>query len=557
MKKMKHICLLLAAAVMMPACTDWLDIRPLDRTVHENFWKTQEDVESVVLACYRAMMEGGYMGGVILNGEARSDNTIAGKITADPDLERIMNATILPSNAYVKWGDFYKVINYCNSVIEFAPLAADIDPNYTQGMMKAHVAEARTLRALAYFYLVRIWGDVPYIDFPYSEDTQEFKIPKSSGDSILALMAQDLDANEPDGAERYVLKTRGYGITETSQARINTKGRITKNAVRALLADIYLWLASREGADPGLYQKCIDACDRVWPDILPAEIVDFSMVNQDGWTGAELGLHSNATFETRAFNYLYFWKNDYESIFELQFDREKKNGEVNSFYGTNGAFGTLSAALFVNYDKLWLEKDDNNKPKDLRGRFSYKHPVSDELDDLVQIYKYVVYIYGVSANGNVGAEDVSDEVYFPNWIFYRTPDIYLMKAEALVEQGRLEEALALVNVTYKRSNPSAAADLPFAEYSSQELMRELVLHERQREFLFEGKRWFDLLRFARREGKSTTMLKYLLRKYDANSTSIIQSKLINMDALYLPIHQDELKRNTVLVQNQYYLENVK
>jgi hypothetical protein len=75
-----------------------------------------------------------------------------------------------------------------------------------------------------------------------------------------------------------------------------------------------------------------------------------------------------------------------------------------------------------------------------------------------------------------------------NFILYRLSDIYLMEAEALNElsEANLQQALSLVNKTYMRSNPSLRDSLSITNYSDVETMRDLILLERQREFMFEG-----------------------------------------------------------------------
>ena len=91
--------------------------------------------------------------------------------------------------------------------------------------------------------------------------------------------------------------------------------------------------------------------------------------------------------------------------------------------------------------------------------------------------------------------------------------------------------------------------------TSQSVIRDLVFDERQREFLFEGKRYFDIVRRARREGSVTALVNtYLLRKYVAmslNQTTVL-SKINDIDAIYMPIHQDELRLNSLLEQNAFY-----
>ena len=92
-------------------------------------------------------------------------------------------------------------------------------------------------------------------------------------------------------------------------------------------------------------------------------------------------------------------------------------------------------------------------------------------------------------------------------------------------------------------------------YTSQTQVRDLVFDERQREFLFEGKRYFDLMRRMRREGTPTaTINTYLINKYVAMNIdrNTVMSKLNDVDAIYMPIHDDELRVNTQLEQNRFY-----
>ena len=130
------------------------------------------------------------------------------------------------------------------------------------------------------------------------------------------------------------------------------------------------------------------------------------------------------------------------------------------------------------------------------------------------------------------------------------------KAEALVELNRsqadLQEAMTLVNITYARANSRNEVDsLNIANYQGKDAMEKLVLRERQRELLFEGKRWFDLMRRARRVGSVSPLLEYVTEKLSQSSGTQINSNSI-MDALYLPINQSELDANPELKQNPYY-----
>lgn len=84
-------------------------------------------------------------------------------------------------------------------------------------------------------------------------------------------------------------------------------------------------------------------------------------------------------------------------------------------------------------------------------------------------------------------------------------------------------------------------------------MDKLVLRERQRELLFEGKRWFDLVRMARRENSTGSLNSYVDRK-SASATSATLGALV-MDAMYMPIARREIEANPKLKQNPFYEES--
>jgi hypothetical protein len=82
-------------------------------------------------------------------------------------------------------------------------------------------------------------------------------------------------------------------------------------------------------------------------------------------------------------------------------------------------------------------------------------------------------------------------------------------------------------------------------------MTALVLDERNRELMFEGKRWFDLVRRAEREGNTSYLIGQVTRKGSDNA-SVVQSKLSRMDGLYWPYNKEELQVNVNLKQNPAY-----
>jgi hypothetical protein len=517
--------------------------------VLEDYWKTENDVESSALACYAAMTSvDGYkacyfLERIIASGEVRSDNIVEGGSDPGDNMRNILKVTIDPDNGLAKWDVFYKIINHCNLILKYAPEVAKIDPNYSEGKLHVHEAEALALRALTYFYLVRIYKDVPYVRVPYVDDSEKFTLPKTDGAIILEDMVNDLIL-----AEEYAVLTRGwngwrYGNgTLTFNGNEDTRGRISKNAIRALLADIYLWQASGLKDNPALqsqkYENCVAACERIEPYVL--EI--FKVENIENMLGAECMLQGNDPDESSVPYFLFQEQTSTEIIFELSFSIRNSTKTITELYGHDSRAGNLSAAA----------KEDWVTEQDLRKKYSY----APEKSSRHKILKYTLDI-GMGGVTEMPADPplISESAY-PHWIFYRLADVYLMKAEALAELGgetNLRAALDLVNKIYLRSNPKLPP-LRFDVYKDK--MRWLVLEEREREFLFEGKRWFDLIRLWRREGPSTSVINLMTRKYKGD-TEIIRRKLSIEGALYMPIHKDELINNYELEQNTFYKTTIK
>ena len=178
-------------------------------------------------------------------------------------------------------------------------------------------------------------------------------------------------------------------------------------------------------------------------------------------------------------------------------------------------------------------------------------------DGLYMIKKYTSYCYATDFE-EVKSNNFQYGNNESNWIVYRLADVYLMKAEALVELGDIAGAVDMVSYTYDRAHPdleSGSLKVQYPASTPQSAVRDLVFDERQREFLFEGKRYFDIVRRARREGNVTALVNtYLLRKYVAMSLnqSTVLSKINDKEAIYMPIHQDELRLNSLLEQNAFY-----
>ncbi len=509
MKKIIIISITAVLLILNTGCNDWLDIRPDSETVLEDFWTNETEVKEVLAACYTALASAGSMEEIIVWSEMRSDNIVRGVGDMDDNMERILEFDIIPTNPYTNWGSLYYTINTCNTFLKYAPTVVDLDENFSDVDLHSLEAEVYAIRALAYFYLVRTFKDVPYITSASIDDNQEYRYEKSTEEYILGELVKDLI-----NALKYANSNFGEDNNEYN------KGRVTKNMIRALLADIYLWQED--------YSNCIFYCDQIMEDedleLVEAEELSYSV---------------------------FFSGNSTESIFELQFDGSSLvNEKVGAYYGGGGNLEPLWAfplrmVLGSGSPFEYVTDAGTEGEEDIRK----DHFIIPGID-YYEINKYTGFAMPTVSGGYMyGSRGINSS----NWIFYRLPDIILMKAEALIQMGgKLEEALELINITFLRANPdlSDSEKLDIANYSTESEMQKLLLRERHRELMFEGKRWYDLMRLARRDGNPLSLLQYVSQKF--TSSSINTSKLSVMNALYLPINQAEIDRNDKLVQNPFY-----
>lgn len=514
MKKIIYLFVIFIAMVSFQACSGFLDIRPENELVLEDYWQTEAQATAVLSSCYRALTLDDNVNRMIVWGEVRSDEVVAGKVAnEDLDLVRMLNVAITPTNGWSNWGSFYSVINYCNTFLHYAPGVIEKDPKFTLTKLHSMEAEARSIRALCYFYLVRTFRDVPLVLEPSISDGQNYFVGKSSERQVVDQIIADLQY-----AKQYIRADYNRGSYN--------KGRFTMNAVNALLADVYLWDQQ--------YQKCSDACSEILAD------KTLKLVSAENYL-ADVFYTGNST----------------ESIFELQFDKDiQNNNAVNNFYGSSGTEGKLSFPEFLttkgtyspfNYKEVPVPESVN----DVRG-FSFFGNVTNGTGYM--IFKYT--LSQITQNADMsynGRLRLSTEPV--NWIIYRLTDVMLMKAEALTELDTKDgkaQIMNLVNTSYLRSNPSTDS-LSINSYPDKQSLEKLVLRERQRELMFEGKRWFDLMRVARRQNQPAAILSYVGPKLSGSSMG--KNKMSVMDALYMPILKSEIDINPeVLIQNPFYTD---
>lgn len=548
--KLNKIIGVICVALGLSSCNDFLDITPMNEVVLENYWTEKGDVTSTVYGCYDAMCNADVITRMGVWGELRSDNITNGsQVTAD--LADLLDETIHPSNSMCNWAKIYEVINRCNIVCHYAPQVQAEDPNYSEAEMKANVAEVTALRALCYFYLIRTFRDVPYVTEPSLKDDQEYIIPATPFEQVLDSLISDLERVKDDAVRRYSMeKVENKKIYMPAE---NTS-RITRWAIYAMLADMYLWKSD--------FTNTIKYCDLVlnYKKDLYNELLQSDQINNvELFNGVPLILEKTPDSKCgNAYNEIFGTGNSFESLFELYYtgSNGSENSWVNTYYGNTDNEGRLSIAEFVvkemqgGKNEVFTEKDcrfyESKKGTSQIGKFR-RYSIQFDTKDVASMK------IDASWRGSANA----------NWIIYRLTDVALMKAEALIHDSTLanptaayEQAFLLINAVNKRAlnakknEPSTTDTLVMSTYTiSKDQMEELLMDERQREFLFEGKRWFDLVRLSRYCNSTEKLTAYTLRKFTKKNTNAIKTRLTDPNYIYFPYAKSELKVNPLLKQN--------
>lgn len=569
--------------ITLSSCNDFLTITPSDKTVLEDYWKSKSDVEEMVTGAYKSMLDEGLIERLIVWGEYRSDEVEKQQTYSNTALDNINAVNLLPSNGYNSWDTFYKVINNCNLVLAHAPEVANIDPDFTESDLEVVRAQMLALRSLCHFYLVRTFRDIPYSDQAFESDNQNLLMAQSAPATVLQKCIDDLIE-----AEKHIYRYGTFG-----SGNWKNMGMMNRDAINAILADIYLWRASMTGSQAD-YQACSDYADKV--------IASRKTYNGSGQGTVTSDSKSNPYNLVEASSMLYnlfgTGNNENESILEWQFDgNNNSNAAVCKYYykrdaKSGDAHGRFMASQIYNSVDASANTESGTKAFATLTDYRYWNNIylantSDEtqFDIRKMVENSPTYVVPSTSGGVIGVSPTSTrpvETYSQNWIAYRLTDVMLMKAEAKVQlaandddNATLREAFDLVKAVNDRSLARNSADtLSFSNFSGKSAMELLVLAERGRELCFEGKRWFDLMRYSYRHTTGTDatrtlyeidpngtdypkiydkMLKIVLRKFTSGGDAV-SYKMKNEAYLYFPISETEMKANSLLHQNPVYIE---
>ncbi|GGE96002.1 RagB/SusD family nutrient uptake outer membrane protein [Flavobacterium limi] len=495
--KIKTILAIFTLFISVTSCDDYLDLRPQDGIIREEFWKTKEDIQAAVIGIYSSLLNSppgvadlSMSQYLFMHGELRGDMIAPGPNVTE-DQRDIMNSNIMASNDLTSWAIFYRTINYCNTVIDLAPAVLEKDPTLTQVQLNHYLSEALAIRAYLYFTLARTFKDVPLKLTATLTDKDNFQLPVTPQKDVFAQVIKDLKL-----AEGYAVESYGDIASD--------KGRITVYSINAMLADVYLWNDN--------FQEAFDAADK----IVKSGKFDLIEASNNIW-----------------FNTVFAKGNSIESIFEFQYTKTN----LGPFYNFLTFRPQFLASATVSEDVFGVDFE-NPANKDIRGDRTAFVAGTNE------IYKYV-------GSDNDSRKELQDAD--THWFVYRYADVLLLQAEALAELNRGTEALAIIDYVRLKHDAIDQTAESIGTDNKKEVI-DYILAERSRELAFEGKRWFDMLRNARRNNyeRLDILTDAALLSAPPEQQQSIVTKLKDPNSHYLPINTYELYTNKKLVQNPFY-----
>lgn len=379
------------------------------------------------------------------------------------------------------WASYYAGINRANLLLDNAQRVELDGTEADEALYRNYIAETRAMRAIAYFDLVRLFGDVP-LKTEHSEAQNNFSVPRTPAEEVYDFILDELEEASAD-LFNYDEYPGGY------------VGRVSKTAAQAMLARVYLFKAG--------YKLTVDG-KMVRPDNYKDYYKKAAEVADQVIKSGKHELNSSYEQVFRSMCELKFEPK--ENIFEIQFFNPIGNNKHSSNQGTyngpsihqNSQYGRANS--FIKTLPTFAETFEKG---DLRKEVAIADWQINKDDELKNINMKKSYTWAPGKwRRNWQTAEIKDMNNTDvNVVLMRYSDVLLMKAEALneVNEGPTEEAIELVNQVRRRAfgkdiNTPMNKDLKVGDFDYQSF-QEFIMAERARELCFEGGRRMDLIRW--------------------------------------------------------------
>lgn len=490
---MKKIIFILIGFLFLSNSCDLLEENPVDRLVIGNFYSNAAEVQAGIDAIYSPLYSIYTLPSTTMF-IMSTDNMKQGLGGATAEKQDIEFLRYTSQNSYIAgmWQYHYTAISRANVALENIE-KVDMDAT----LKKQFLGEAHFLRALFYFNLVQLFGDVPLI--LQFKSVQDAMIPRTPTDQVYAQIIQDLNYAEENLPISY---------------SVQNIGRATRGAAKILLGKVYLTKHD--------YQQAVDKLAEV--------------VNNENTYG--YGLHDNFID-----NWLTATENGKEMVLTIQYMLPPGTGNRNML--NYGPKYSIPAGFHVT--GLWesdiptMDLFNAYLDKDTRKAVTFKMKYTDPANG--KVFTSSIPLFGKYYKENLLSAKNCDI----NYHIIRYADALLLYAEALNEVGQTNLAIPILNRV--RSRAFHSADYNYSGLS-QDDFRTYVALERRLEFADEGQRFFDLVR----TGKFVEVMKAhgILEASLSEKNKIDITNNVSNIHTYYPIPQREIDLNPLLTQNPGY-----
>lgn len=471
------------SACLFTSCEDFLAEKTYDFYDEQDFYKDNSELELAVNGAYEVLSQKMTYGHFMLVNDCDTDlSHIKGAGTGQAARD-LGHYNIYTAHTWIEaaWGFYYEGIDRVNRIMANKDRVA-LPDDASKATFKRLIAEARLLRGICYFDLVRIWGDVP-LKLEASDKTENFAKTRTDREEVYQQIVEDMQAAADDLPWHDELSSY--------------EGRPTKGAAMGLLARTYLYRAGYSLHQNGKMERP----DKYMEYYGKVKEICATLINSHH--------HSlNASYERVFKNVCENVLEPSEVMYEVQFynpsgedTHSSKIGSYNSpeidrnsSYGLGNSF--IKTTHFA-YD--WFEAGDKRRETAIA---TFK---IDAKDKVIQIARNQSYTWapGKWRRNWIPGPPKDLENMDINFILLRYSDVLLMYAEAVNEtDGQLDQlGLECLNQIRRRAygyapaTANAAIDFTAASFSGQQSVRDYLFIERARELCFEGFRRFDLIRW--------------------------------------------------------------
>lgn len=502
-KILYSLCIIALLGFITSSCTkDFLEFDPVAAQSSSSFYITMDQAEQAVIAAYSTLSTRTAWDRDILLylGEVPSHDAEAGGDYENevPTVEEFNRFTHTPANGVLDnaYGVMFRGIHFSNIAMENIPNVLETDPSADEDIINHRVAECKFLRALNYMYLINIFGQVPYVDHVLG--ASEFIRDKATLRELFDLIERDLTEAIPV-------------LVEKSQLSPEDIGRATKGAAKALLARSYLFESSYAHYWPG--DARFEGLNERWQDVLDLCVDiknsnEYRLVGIDGdtydtWWGPETdGYRYSFTVEG---------ENNEGSIFEIQYIGDgldytwTRAGSLVQWtaarycYASDGSerqsgywgLGWPTEAHVAEYEtgdarfetNVAAPGDSIERAGGVKWLISFEHTATG----------YYMRKYELSAEQFVDATLHAWHKSPFNIKLLRYGDVLLMGAEAAIMLSNNATATEYINEVRRRARVCGGGTVP-ADLTGTITMDQLIT-ERRVELAFEGRRYFDMVRW--------------------------------------------------------------